>query len=135
MSKETGLGWTTLSVDDSSGSVQDIRNDVTNFNFSTPRAVQDVTGIDKSAIERLLLLADFSTTLNGVFNDAAGKSHAVLKTVSSTSVARTMSIAISGQTLANEVLFTDYQLTRAQDGSLVWTAPGSLADGTVPAWS
>src|ERR1044071_7641743 len=135
MAKETGLGWTTLSVDDSSGSVQDIKNDVTNFNFSTPRAVQDVTGIDKSAIERLLLLPDFSTTLNGVFNDAAGKSDAVLKTVPSTSVARTMSIAISGQTLANEVLFTDYQLTRAQDGSLVWTAPGSLADGTVPAWS
>ena len=135
MAKESGLGWTTLSVDDSAGSPNDIRNDVINFNFATPRAVQDVTGIDKSAMERLLLLADMSITLHGVFNDAAGKSHATFKTVPSTSVNRTTTIVISGQTLAAELLYTDYQLTRGQDGSLTWTAPGSLADGVVPAWS
>jgi hypothetical protein len=135
MAKETGLGWTTLSVDDSSGSPQVIKNDVTNFSFATPRGVQDVTGVDKSAFERLLLLADFSINLNGVFNDAATFSHAVLKTVPSTSVTRTVSLAVSGQTLANECIFTDYSLNRAQDGSLTWTAPGQLADGTVPTWS
>lgn len=135
MAKESGLGWTTLSVDDSSGSVQAIRNDVTNFSFATPRGVQDVTGVDKSAIERLLLLADFSITLNGVFNDAAGASHAVFKTVPSTSVARTTTLTVSGQTIAPELLYTDYSLTRAQDGSLTWAAPGVLADGTVPTWS
>lgn len=135
MAKETGLGWTALDVDDAAAAVQDIRNDVTNFNFATPRGVQDVTGVDKSAMERLLLLADFSITLNGVFNDAAGASHAVLKTVPSTSVARTTTITVSAQTLANEVLYTDYALTRNQDGSLTWTAPGVLADGTVPTWS
>ncbi|MET8987760.1 hypothetical protein ABZW49_20125 [Nonomuraea wenchangensis] len=135
MAKESGLGWTALSVDDSAGSPCDVRNDVTNFEFSTPRAVQDVTGLDKSAMERLLLLADFSITLNGVFNDAADKSHTVLKTVSSTSVARTTTITVSGQTLAPEVLYTDYSLSRGDDGSLTWSAPGVLADGTVPAWS
>lgn len=135
MSKESGLGWTTLNVDDASGTPNDIRNDVTNFNFSTPRAVQDVTGIDKSAMERLLLLADFSITNNGVFNDAAGKSHATFKTVPSTSVARTTEIVVSGQTLTAEALYTDYQVTRGADGSLTWTAPGSLADGVVPTWS
>lgn len=135
MAKETGLGWTTLSVDDSTGSVCAIKNDVTNFSFATPRGVQDVTGVDKSAYERLLLLADFSITLNGVFNDAASMSHVVLKTVPSTSVARTVSLAVSGQTLANECLFTDYSLTRGADGALTWTAPGVLADGTVPTWS
>lgn len=135
MAKESGIGWTTFSVDDSSGTPQAIKNDITNFSFATPRGVQDVTGIDKSAIERLLLLADFSITPNGVFNDAAGASHAVFKTVPSTSVARTVTLTVSGQTLANETLFTDYSLTRAQDGSLTWTAPGVLADGTVPTWS
>lgn len=135
MAKESGLGWTTLSVDDAAAAAQDIRNDVTNFQFATPRAVQDVTGVDKSAIERLLLLADFSITLNGVFNDEANKSHAVLKTVPSTSVQRTVSLGVSGQTLANECLFTDYNLTRGQDGALTWTAPGVLANGTVPTWS
>ena len=135
MAKETGLGWTTLSVDDSGGSVQAIKNDITNFQFATPRGVQDTTGVDKSAMERLLLLADFSITLNGVFNDAAGASHAVFKTVPSSSVARTVSLAVSGQTLANETLFTDYALTRAQSGELTWSAPGVLSDGTVPTWS
>lgn len=135
MAKESGLGWTTLSVDDASGTPRDVRNDVTNFQFATPRAVQDVTGVDKSAIERLLLLADFSITLNGVFNDAANLSHAVFKTVPSTSVNRTVSLGVSGQTLANECLFTDYNLTRGQDGALTWSAPGVLADGTVPTWS
>lgn len=135
MAKETGLGWTTHSVDDASGTPQDIKNDITNFEFATPRGVQDVTGIDKSAFERLLLLADFSITNNGVFNDAAGKSHAVFKTVPSTSVPRTTSLSVSGQTLNNEVLYTDYQLTRATNGELTWSAPGVLADGTVPTWS
>lgn len=135
MAKESGLGWTTLSVDDSAGSPQAIKNDVTNFQFATPRAVQDVTGVDKSAFERLLLLADFTITLNGVFNDAAGASHVVFKTVPSTSVNRTTTLAVSGQTLAGELLYTDYSLTRGQDGALTWTAPGVLADGTVPTWS
>lgn len=136
MAKETGLGWTTLDVDDAAGVAQDLRNAVTNFNFATPRGVQDVTGIDKSAMERLLLLADFSINLNGVFDDAAlDAPHAVLKSVPSTSVARTTTIVVSGQTLANEVLYTDYALTRNADGSLTWTAPGVLADGVVPTWS
>ncbi|GGQ83840.1 hypothetical protein [Streptomyces flaveolus] len=135
MAKETGLGWTTFSVDDSAGTARDIRNDCTNVDWSMPRGVQDVTGLDKSAIERLLLLADFSGTANGVFNDAANASHSVLKTVSSTSVNRTISIGVSGQTLANECLITDYALTRAASGEFTWSAPFSLADGTVPTWS
>ena len=135
MAKEAGLGWTTLSVDDSGGSVQAIKNDVTDFSFSTPRGVQDVTGVDKSAMERLLLLADFSIDLKGVYNDAAGASHPVFKTVPSTSVNRTVSLAVSGQTLNNECLFTDYALTRAANGELTWSAPGVLADGVVPTWS
>ena len=134
IAKQSGLGWTTLSVDDASPSLQDIRNDVTSFDFSTPRGVQEITGVDKSAIERLLLLADFSITLNGVFNPSANKSHAVLRTVPSTSVIRTVSLAIASQTLSCECLFSDYQLSRSDTGELTWTAPGSLADGTVPTW-
>jgi hypothetical protein len=139
MAKTTGMGLTTLGVDTSAGVLNDIRNDVTNFNFSTPRGVQDVTGVDKSAMERLLLLADFSITLNGVFNDSALKSHVTLKTVPTSSALRTVSLSITGtvgaNTLSNECLFSDYALTRNQDGSLTWTAPGVLADGTVPTWS
>lgn len=135
MAKTNGLAWTTLSVDDSAGVAKDIRNDVTNFDFAMPRAVQDHTGIDKSAIERQLLLADFSINLNGVCNFAADQQHAVLKTVPSTSVARTVSLGHASQTLANECLFTDYQVTRAATGELTYAAPGVLANGAVPTWS
>lgn len=135
MAKETGLAQAALSVDDSGGTARDIRNDITNYQFATPRGVQDVTGVDKSAFERLLLLADFTITLNGVFNDATNQCHSVFRTVPSTSVARTTTLTVSGQTLAGEMLFTDYALTRAQSGELTWTAPGVLADGTVPTWA
>ena len=134
MAKETGLGFA-VSVDDSGGTLRDISNDITNFTLNTPRGVQDVTGIDKSAMERLLLLADGQITLNGVFNDASNMSHDVFKTVPSTSVERTVATVHSGQTLTMECLFSDYNLTRAADGSLTWTATGQLSDGTAPTWA
>ena len=139
MAKQSGIAWTTLSVDDAGGTVRDIRNDITDFQFSTPRGVQDSTGIDKSAKEAILLLADFSITLNGVPNMGAvgssATSQGVFGSVPSTSVARTVSIGIGGRTLANETLFTDYQLKRDGDGKFTWSAPGVLADGTVPTWA
>lgn len=61
--------------------------------------------------------------------------HAVFKTVSSTSVVRTLTLTVSGQTLANEVLFTDYPLTRAASGELTYAAPFVLANGATPTWS
>lgn len=135
MAKQSGIGWTACTIDDASGTPQELVNDITNLQFSTPMAVQEVTGLDKSAIERLLLLADFSVTLNGVFNDAANKGHAVFSTISSTRVPRTTVLTISGQTLTNEVLYTDYPLTRGDDGSFTYAVPGVLSDGTVPTWT
>ena len=134
MAKESGIGFSAI-IDDSGGTPRTISNDITNLTISTPRGEQDTTGLDKSGHERLLLLADAAFGYNGVFNDATNTSHDVFKTVPSTSVARTCTNAISGQTLASECLFTDYNLTRAADGSFTWTAPGALSDGTVPTWA
>lgn len=133
MAKSSGKAWTTLSVDTSAGSLTDIRNDVTEFDFATPRGVQDVTGVDKSAIERLLLLSDFSINLKGVFN--ASTSHTVFKTVASSDTARTVSLGFASQTFSNECVFTDYALTRSASGELTWSSPGVLSDGTTPQWS
>ena len=125
----------TVSIDDSGGSARDISNDITNCDWGIPRGTQDVTGVDKAAMERLLLLGDFSFTANGVFNDASNKSHDVLKTVSSASVARTITIVTSGQTLPNECLVTDYALSRSASGELTWSAPAVLQSGTAPTWA
>jgi len=136
MSKTSGLGITTLSVGDATNTPEAIKNDFTNFAITTPRAVQDVTGVDKSAMERLLLLADVSFTGAGVFNPAASpSSHDVFRTVPSTSVARTTTLVASGKTFAPNLYFTDYALTRAAAGEFTWSVPGVLADGVVPTWS
>ena len=134
MAKESGLGFSVI-VDDSGSSARTISNDITNLDFATPREEQDITGLDKSARERLLLLADFSVTFNGVFNDATNMSHDVFKTVPSSSVARTVTMAISGQTLACEAFFSDYALSRSASGELTWSAPGALSGGAVPTWA
>ena len=134
MAKETGLGYA-VAADDSGGTARTISNGITNFDFATPRGVQDTTGVNSSAMERLLLLADFSVTLNGVFDDAENATHDVFKTVPSTSVARTLTLTHSGQVLANEVFFTDYALSRPQSGEFTFSVPGALSDGTVPTWA
>jgi len=134
MAKEGGFPFA-VAVDDAAAAPQTISNDITSLSYGTPRGVQDVTGVDKSAIERLLLLADMTVTLNGVFNDASNLSHSVFRTVPSTSVQRTTTLTISGQVLAAELLYSDYAMTRGADGSMTWTAPGSLANGAVPTWA
>lgn len=134
MAKVSGLNFTTISVDLADGTTATaIKNDVSNLSWSTPRGVQDTTGVDKSAYERLLLLADFSITLNGVFN--AALSHTVFSTIGSGTTNRTTTLAVAGATLANETLYTDYQITRSAGGELTWSAPGVLSDGTSPVWT
>jgi len=136
MAKVSGLGEV-ITVADSGGTARTISNDITNWSMSTPRGVQDTTGVNSSANERILLLADYSITLSGVFNAAANNSHDVFKTVSSTSVNRAVSVQATstGSTMATNSIFSDYQLTRANSGELTWQAPGSLADGAVPTWT
>ncbi len=133
MAKESGLGWTICSADNAAGSLQDIKNDVTNVEFSTPYNQQEITGLDKSAMERLALAADFTGTLNSVFNPAANRIHAVMS--GDLRVIRTLSLEVSTKTLSNEVLFSDYALTRAAGGEFTTSSPFALADGTVPTWA
>jgi hypothetical protein len=139
MAKTSGLGGV-IKVADASSAVQTITNDVTNYSFTTPRNTQDVTGVDKFANERILLLCDFTVTFNGVFNVSSNLSHAVFSTVTSTSVTRSVEIDPIGSTtglpkLVCNTLLTDYQITRANTGELTWQVPGSLADGNVPTWT
>ena len=134
MAKVSGIA-TSITLDNSATAAKVITNDVTSVSISTPRGLQEVTGLDKSAVERLILLADGNGTLKGVFNTAADMSHAVCSTAAATSVARTLAIGYPGATLTMEVYLTDYQVDRGEDGSLVWTVPFVLQNGTAPAWT
>jgi|TARA_R110000787_G_scaffold74867_3_gene166115 hypothetical protein len=135
MAKQSGLG-DYLAVDDSSGTVRDISNDVTNATFNNGTALQEVTGIDKSAVERLQLLGDGTVSINGVFDAASNLSHDVFKVQTGT---RTVTYAVGGNSGSNpklemEMLISAYNLDRAADGSLTWSAELSLESGTVPTW-
>ena len=132
MSKESGIGLT-LTIDDSGGTARDISNDVSAVQFGTPQNLQDVTGLDKSAMERIVLLNDAQVQITvPAFNDAAGMSFAVLKNRTGS---RTVVIAHSGNTLTLETYISDVQFTRNADGSLGASATFMLNSGTVPTWA
>ncbi len=132
MTKESGIGMT-LTVDNSSDAGQNISGDVTNVSFGTPRNLQDITGLTVASMERLALLGDGVVDISGVFNDAL--SHLVFKDVATNTASRTVLIAHSGQLLTMEMLFSDYALTRAADGSLTFSAPGQLSATTSYGWT
>jgi hypothetical protein len=133
--KQAGLG-DYIAVDDSSGTVRDISNDVTNLSVNTSQGLIDVTGLDKSAMERIIGLGDGSFQLNGVFNPDANKSHDVFSPLSGV---RTVTYAIGGNTsgkpkLEMECLVASYNVSRGNDVALTWTADLQLANGAVPTW-
>jgi hypothetical protein len=134
MAKESGIGMT-VGVDiGTADTLKQIENDVTNLDFSTPRGVQDSTGVDSVSNERILLLADFSTSLTGIFNDATDKSFDVLKRPD-TSTTRTVTIVHSLQTLTNECVLHDTSWSRSATGELTWSSTLSLNSTTAPVWS
>ena len=108
-----------------------ISNDVLGISVDTPYGEQEITGLDKSAIERLLLRADCTGSLNGVFNTAALMSHATLKTPGS----KTFVIGYPGATLTFTAVTTNYAVAMGEDGSLTWSVNWALSSGTAAAWS
>jgi hypothetical protein len=146
MAKTSGLGGvvgvSTAAV--GIGTPNDISVDVTNWSFTTPRATQDVTGVNKFANERILALADFTITMNGAFDPAANLEHAVFSTVPSSTAPRTclvcpisngstVTVPVSPYFQVN-VILTDYQITRDNTGAITYQVPGSIYDGNNVQW-
>lgn len=138
MAKTSGLG-ATVDVADAGGTSRTISNDITDFTLATPVALQDTTGVDKSAHERLALLRDLNMSFKGVVNVAANMSHAVFSTITTTPNDRAVSVypTSSGSTpvMTANLLFKAYNLTRAAAGELTFQADGDLADGATPTWA
>ena len=136
MAKVSGVG-DYFGCDDSGGTERDLSNDVTSVTFNQGQNLQDITGLDKSAIERLALLGDITLTISGVFNSASNKSHAVFSNLANT---RSIRYCVGGDSSSNpelnaEILLGSDDLSRGGDGSLTFSVSGSLANGTVPTWT
>ncbi|CAB4173619.1 hypothetical protein UFOVP1028_37 [uncultured Caudovirales phage] len=110
-----------------------ISNDVTSLSLDTPYGVQDVTGLDKIALERIMLRADASGTINGVFNTAASMSHATFKTPGSKTFV--IAFAAAAATATFTAVTTNYAISLGADGSLTWSVNFALSSGTAVAWT
>lgn len=110
-----------------------ISNDITSITLDTPYGVQEITGLDKSAVERLALRADATGTMNGVFNAASSMSHATFKTPGIKTVV--IAFASAAATATFSALFSNYALNLAEDGSLTWSVNYQLSSGTAVAWT
>jgi len=134
VAKESGIGGT-LTVDDAGGTGRAITNDVTSLTFNSTRGVQDVTGLDVAAMERLLLLNDFTITINMVFNDTTDTGCFNVFKATSDNDTRTVVYTHSGNTLTAECVLQSVNWNRAQDGSLTGSATLVLANGVAAAWT
>jgi hypothetical protein len=116
MAKQSGLGQEFhIAGFDLSGDVGSLGN------VSTPRALLDVTGINKSAHERINGLADGQISFNVFFNDAALASHAALSTLPTTDVAVQY---LTGTDPGDPAIImtgkqVDYNWSRGADGGLI----------------
>lgn len=133
MPKQTGITASVV-IEDSAGVARVISGDVTNFDTSQVRALQDVTGVDKEAMERLPLIADFTLNLSGVVNPTTNNSHTVFASMGTAIRAGTVGFSTGGTVVARMAV-ANYNVTRAQGGELTWSATLQLANGTAAAWS
>ena len=138
MAKISGLG-AQITVADSGATPRDISNDIGDFTLNTPIAMQDVTGLNKSAHERLALLSDVTAQLKGFANFAANLSHAVLSTATTSATQRAVVVYPTSNhstpTLPFNALIASYNMSRANGGDLTWQSDLNLADGSVPTWA
>lgn len=125
MAKQSGLGGNIyLNGYDLSGDVGMVDS------VKDSQAMLEVTGIDKSATERLPGIADGGISFTSFFNDAALAEHAALKLMTGDKI---VTYAV-GTTLGKAGWSTvgkqvDYSGTRGADGSLAFSVEVQTSDG------
>ena len=129
MAKKSGLGQQLFQgIYDLSGDVSAIGS------WSTPVGVLDVTGINKSANERIQGIVSGSLSYNVFFNDAAGAAHLASR-VPPTSTVLTWSMGGTVGDVAGMVagLATSYDGSRSADGMITFDIK-HLNNSTPPVW-
>lgn len=117
MAKQSGLG-DNLYIDQ-----YNVSGDISALSdIATPRETLESTGIDKSAMERILSRRDGSVGFTSYFNDAALAEHAALKGLPRTDrvVSYFRGTALGGQAYSMVAKQIDYNPTRGDDGSLTF---------------
>ena len=136
MAKISGI-TASVAVDDSGGVARTISADVRSLSINTSRGEADITGLDKSSTERLLLREDTTISLAGVYDAGTNLAHDVFKTVGTQAgtVTRTATIGFPVGTAAVETVPANYNVSLGEDGQLNWSVDLHTANGTAIAWT
>jgi hypothetical protein len=114
----------------------DLSGDITTIdNCSSVRQQLEVTGLNQTAIHRLLTYQDGDISFTSYFNDAAGQAHTILKTLPTTDVGVLWQL---GSTAGNSAAFmvakqVNYDPTRGSDGSFTASVQ-TLNQGSPMEW-
>lgn len=100
------------------------------------RAALEVTGIDKSAVERISGLVDGEISFSSWFNPTANQQHTALSVLPATNkhVLYLTGATVGQNGYAMVAKQIDYQPARAADGSLAIAVQCLGADGNPPLW-
>ena len=129
MAKKSGLAQQLFQgIYDLSGDVSAISS------WSTPVGVLDITGINKSANERIQGVVSGNLSYNVFFNDAAGAAHLASRGPPTSTVLTWAMGATVGDVAGMVVgLATSYDGTRAADGMITFDIE-QLSNSTPPVW-
>ena len=138
MAKRSGLGQKFYIVSIGSGPAYDISGDVGAIDTADCSfAALDVTGIDKSAHERIPGLGDGKLQYTGFWNNAIGGQHAVVHGMNGTPVRGIwLGSAVEGDGLAFAIngILTNYPAARAAGGMLTAKPTIEGYTGDLPDW-
>lgn len=138
MSKRSGLGQKFFVCQIGSGPAYDISGDVGSIDTADCSiAMLDVTGIDKSAHERLAGLGDGKLQYTAYWDNTAGGEHAVVKGLDGLAVRGLwLGSAVEGDGLAYAIngILTNYPVTRANSGMLTAKPTIDGYNGDFPDW-
>jgi hypothetical protein len=104
--------------------------------IASPRAVQEITGIDKTAVERLLLRGDGELEFATFFNDATAQLHDALSALPTTDrvVLLALGAAVGDPGLGLSAKQANYDWEQNDDGSLQGVAQFMAAAGVPLEW-
>ena len=136
---KTNARWIRIWVDDETAALKDLSTDVTNISIPYAHNETDVTGYSDGVINITVGQPNNNVTMDGVFNDAADKSHDVLSAINGFVTTKTsvkINIGIGAAPAATnaewlgEYYCTEYSLA----GDLTWHASFMPAGSTVGVW-
>jgi len=126
MAKTSGIP-TAFTIDDTAGNPITFSNDVATVSLDMTQALQDVSGLDETGTERIGLRGDYTCNFTGFWGNAN-----VIAVFGDIRNARDIEIAYPGRTFTGSVLIGSFGDAVSQDGSDLWTAAASSADGVFP---